>query len=223
MALPVTDPVLVPVHKVDGAHRAGLQFPVAKDEGFAGPEEGAPDVGVAVENGSRVRRELRAVQRHEEIHMLGARVAVVHVLCHLPGDDAVQNPVEVHLQKLVAVIVPVVDKLLENHGAGGVLGLHHAETVLHAAFGNDLPDLFGDVVVGGPAAVGCDHYGIVKCFHVMLLHYIRASRAFTRASIISIMAASGSLAATMPLVAPVPSAPDKMAWYTFSPVLIPAA
>ena len=55
VALAVTDPVLVPVDEVDVPHRAGLHGAVLDGEGLAGPEEGAPDMGVAVEDGGGVR------------------------------------------------------------------------------------------------------------------------------------------------------------------------
>ena len=61
MALAFPDPVLVPVDEIDIAYGTGEQCTVSQNEGLAGTQERAADVGISVEDGAGITGKLMMV------------------------------------------------------------------------------------------------------------------------------------------------------------------
>lgn len=151
---------LVPVDEVNETEVSEGELAFVYHKGLAAAKEAAAKMCVGVQAAALYLTGMCKC----ELDMLGTRMQVL-TLVTAGGNEFLHNVDKILLQELTVEIGNVVRALLNHYRASGVMGIKYADTVLDAAFGNNLLDLLGHIVEIRHVVFGLDCYFTFVNFH----------------------------------------------------------
>lgn len=150
----------IPVDEINEAEVTEAELAFVNHEGLAAAKEAAAQVSVGIEAAAL---HLTGMCKCK-LDMFGTRMQVLTFVT-AGGDELLHDIDKILLKELTVEISNVMRALLNHYRAGGVVGIKHADTVLDAALGNNLLNLFGYIVEIGHVVLGLDCYFTFENFH----------------------------------------------------------
>lgn len=142
---------LVPVDEVNKAEISERGLTVLEDDILASAEEHRAQVSVRI----KASVSYLTGAGEGELDMLRTRMIIL-TLCSACGNQLLHNLDKVHLHVFASVVVGIVRGLLNDYGAGGVMGVDGDKTVLNARLCDDFLYLVRNVVEVGKVVSGLE-------------------------------------------------------------------